>query len=1212
MIQRVLAAATVAAAFAVPATARAATPLTATGLTADRQTEPLGLGDARPALGWTLAGDGRGRTQSAYQVLVASTREQLDAGRGDVWDSGEVHSSASAGVPYGGPALASGTRYVWKVRAWDESGQAGPWSAPGSLETGLLDAADWKAKWIGAAASDLDLVGDHWIWFTGDDAVNNLPAMTRYLRATVDLPSAPASGRFLFTVDDEAVVYVNGTQVIDTKTQRDNDENAWQKAQLVDVTPYLHAGTNTLAVQVKNRLNGGGSQTPAGFIGRLKATFAGGEPVTLDTGANWRSAADAAAGWEQPGFDDSAWTPARVLATYGGGPWGSNVSLPPQPNPYLRKDFTATAPIASARLYVSALGLYEVHINGQRVGDQVLAPGWTEYSKRVPSQTYDVTGLLRAGANTIGAVLGDGWYAGRLQGGRRWGDSPALLAQLRIDYADGTSTRVVSDGSWQAGTGGLQATSIYDGERYDARLDQPGWDQPAFAGGWAAARERTDSPAVEPSQAPPIRVIDTLKPVALTQPTPGTYIYDLGQNFAGWARLRANGPAGTSVRLRFGEVLNPDGTLYTANLRSAQQTDTYVLRGGGEETYEARFTYHGFRYVEVTGFPGTPTLDSLDGRVVSSDLPEYGTFTSSSPLVNRIQDAIRWGERSNFLGVPSDASQRDERLGWTGDIQAFAYTGAFNGDASGFLGQWLQTLRDSQGADGAFPDVAPVTCCGAGTAGWGDAGTAVPWALYLRYGDPRILQANYDAMTRWIAYLKAHSSGLIRPNEGYGDWLAPDGSTPLDFIGTAFFAYSTDIVRRAALVLGHDEDAATYASLYDQIRSAFVSRWVHGDGTVGSGSQTSYVLALKFGLVPDALRGAAFARLAADVEGRGNHLSTGFLGTPFLLSVLQDGGRGDLAYKILTQDSYPSWGYMLARGGTTIWERWDGIRPDGSFNDPGMNSFNHYGLGSIGAWLYDDVGGLAPDAAQPGYRRLIVKPATGAELSSASSSIKTSYGRAASEWSRDAAGRLALHLVVPVNTTAEVHLPVSDGLQVLEGGRPAAEQPGVTYRGTTNGDAAYDVGSGDYRFLVADVDAVSVSGEVSGNVPATLALGLAGPAQLGSFQPGVTRDYTTSLPATVTSSAGDAALSVHDPSATAPGHLLNGAIALAQPLQVAAGGALAPVGGASDPTPLHSWSGPVSHDAVAITVQQRIEAGDALRTGTYAKTLTFTLATTAP
>ena len=640
-------------------------------------------------------------------------------------------------VAYGGPALTSGTKYAWKVRVWDEAGQAGDWSAPATIETGLLSKDDFAAKWIAAPADDLDFSGARWVWYTNDDALGNNGPNTRFLRATLNLPSTPGSARILFTADDEAAIWVNGTLVADSKSVRDADNDAWRRGQMADITAQLHSGANTIAVRVSNRLDAGNNATPEGFIAKIKAGA-----TTLSTSSAWKSSNAETQGWEQPGFDDSAWTPAKELATYGGGPWGANVSLPPAPSPYLRKDFTADKQITQARLYVSALGVYEVHINGQKVGDQVLAPGWTEYSKRVPSQTYDVTGLVKQGDNAIGAILGGGWYSTRLQGGKMWGTSPALLAQLKLTYADGTTSRITTDNTWTVGEGGLRASGIYDGETYDARFDHAGWDQPGFNGGWNNAAERNETMAVEPSTAPPIKVIDTLQPKKVTTPKAGTTIYDLGQNFAGWARIKATGAAGTQIKLRFGEILNDDGTLYTANLRSAQQTDTFTLKGSGQETYEARFTYHGFRYVEVTG----GTVDSLEGRVVTTDLPEFGTFTSSNALVNQIQTAIRWGQRSNFLAVPSDASQRDERLGWTGDIQAFASTGAFNGDASGYLGQWLQTLRDSQASNGAFPDVAPVSGSGNGTAGWGDAGTIVPFALYKRYGDPRILQASYPSM----------------------------------------------------------------------------------------------------------------------------------------------------------------------------------------------------------------------------------------------------------------------------------------------------------------------------------------------------------------------------------------------------------------------------------------------------------------------------------
>ncbi len=461
-----------------------------------------------------------------------------------------------------------------------------------------------------------------------------------------------------------------------------------------------------------------------------------------------------------------------------------------------------------------------------------------------------------------------------------------------------------------------------------------------------------------------------------------------------------------------------------------------------------------------------PTLDAIEGRVVTTDAPEYGRFATSDALVERIQQNILWGQWSNFLAVPTDASQRDERLGWTGDIQAFASTGAFNGDYANYLEQWLQTLRDSQSANGAYPDVAPRTCCGEGVAGWGDAGTVVPWTLYQHYGDPRVLADSYDSMVRWIDYLRANSSGLIRPAAGYGDWLAT-ADTPTDLIATAFFAYSTDLVRRAAVVLGKDADAAQLGALHDQIAAAFAAKWVRADGRVGSGSQTSYVLALHFGLVPEATRAAAAEKLAANVEARDGHLSTGFLGTPFLLSVLADTGRSDLAYEVLEQRTYPSWGYEIGLGATTIWERWDGIRVDGGFQDPGMNSFNHYGLGSIGDWLYGSVGGLATDPAAPGFRRIVVRPTPGGTLDDAAATVVTDYGEARSSWRRDD-GRLRLDVTVPVNTVAEVHVPREVGEHVREGDAVASQREGVRFLRSEPDALVYEVGSGSYRFVVAD------------------------------------------------------------------------------------------------------------------------------------------------
>jgi alpha-L-rhamnosidase len=816
----------------------------------------------------------------------------------------------------------------------------------------------------------------------------------------------------------------------------------------------------------------------------------GGPPLRSLRGYSWRVQVDDEHGRRSAWSAPARWRTGLLHAAQWHGSW---IAAPPgaarapadppsalvplaQGGVYLRRDFATRGPVASARVSVTALGLYELRVNGRRVSRDVLAPGWTEYARRVTSRTYDVTGLLRPGANALGAVLGEGWYAGRIFGGRRWGTSPALRAQLDVTYADGSTDRIATDRGWTAGSGCVRSAGIYDGEAFDARAEPRGWDEPGFArsdpvaaAGWQPVVTGREAAEIVPDRAPPIRVVRTIAPVAVTHPAAGTWIFDLGENVAGWARLRVRGPRGSTVRLRFGELLDAGGGLYRANLRGAAQTDAYTLRGGGEETWEPRFTYHGFRYVEVTGLAGRPPRGTIAGRVVSTALAPYGTLTTSSPLVRRLQAAIRASQRSNFLAVPTDADQRDERLGWTGDIQAFASTAAFNADVSGYLGQWLQTLRDDQAPDGAFPDTAPSTSGGVGNAGWGDAGTVVPWTLYERYGDPRVLADAYPSMLRWVDYLQQHSDGLLRPAYNYGDWLAT-ADTPTDFVATAFFARSVQLTQRAAAVLGHTADAARLAGLHAAIRAAFVQRWIAPDGTIGWGSQTSYALALAFDLVPDEFRAAAAGHLVADVEARDEHISTGFLGTPYVLGALAGAGRTDLAYRVLEQRTYPSWGYMLTRGATSIWERWNAIAVDGELQDPSANSFNHFALGSIGDWLYGSVGGLAPDDRGPGYQRFVVRPTPGGTLTSGGATIATAYGRAADRWTTSG-GRPAIAVAVPVNAVAEVHVPLAPGQTVLEGGRPAAERPGIRVapaaaRAADPGAAVFTVGSGRYRFTV--------------------------------------------------------------------------------------------------------------------------------------------------
>ncbi|GAB2832792.1 family 78 glycoside hydrolase catalytic domain [Actinoallomurus bryophytorum] len=1030
-----------------PASAAAASRLRVLATTTARASDPLGTDVTRPGLGWRLASAVRGQAQTAYQVQVAATRAHLNSGRADVWDSGRVAGAQSVDVPYGGPAPRSQTRYYWRVRVWDGQARPSAWSKASTFETGLA-AQDWTASWIGSPATTPSLSGAHWIWYPEGDPTAGEPVSTRYFRRTVDLGAGAITGaQFTLTADDGFTLYVNGKRVSASPQVTDS----WKQGQLADVTSALRPGTNTIAIEAVNT-----TESPAGVIGRLQVERSGAAPLDLVTDGSFKAAQTAPDGWEQPGFDDSSWPAAKDAAAYGSGPWADQVAQPSPPVPYLRRGFQVTKPVAAARLYVSALGLYEAHINGARVGDDDFTPGWTDYNKRVQYQTYDVTSMLRQGGNAIGALLAPGWYAGNIgfAGTHVYGQQPWFLGQLRVDYTDGTSQTVGTDGTWKTAASPLTSSDIYQGETYDARNERAGWDAPGYDdGGWTTAKLGTATPNLVAQAGPPVRVDTVLHAVKMTQPKPGTYIFDLGQNMVGWNRLHVSGPAGTTVTLRNGEVLNPDGTLYTANLRGAVDTDRYTLKGGGTETYEPRFTYRGYRYVEVTGYPGTPSLASVDGVVAHADAPPNGTLTTSDPLVNQIQHNIVWGQKGNFFSVPTDCPQRDERLGWTGDIGAFAPTSTFNMDADAFLAKFTTDLADAQTADGAFTDVAPAVSAGSGTAGWGDAGVIIPFTLWQRYGDLQVVRDRYPAMRKWIDYLKAHSTGLIRPAQGYGDWLNVGDDTPLDLIGTAYFAHSVDLVAQMADGIGDHDAAATYRTLWGQIRDAFDAKYVKSDGTVGGGSQTAYVLALSDNLLPDAQVTPAANKLVANIAAHGGHLTTGFLGTGELLPTLTRTGHNDVAYQILEQTTFPSWGYEIGKGATTIWERWDGIRTDGTFNDPGMNSFNHYGLGSVGDWMYTNIAGIAP--ASPGYQRVVIQPRPGGKVRWASASYQTDYGRVSSRWSTTG-GRFTLDVDVPVNSTAEVRVPDRSGGSVA--------QDGARFVHLRDGAAVFTIGSGHWHF----------------------------------------------------------------------------------------------------------------------------------------------------
>ena len=817
------------------------------------------------------------------------------------------------------------------------------------------------------------------------------------------------------------------------------------------------------------------------------------------------------------------------------------------PAPCLRRAFTVRPRVRRATVYATAAGLYEMLLNGRRVGKDLFTPGWTEYAKRLYYQAYDVTGLLRPGANVWGATLGDGWYGLHHRGRGRL----AFFAQMRIEYEDGRVETVATDAAWRASHAGpVRVSDIYNGEVYDARREQPGWSTAGFddrawqpvsldfagqvAASWkdvteavrqavrdnalevrasndlfgdpiygvvkrlevryrlGAGRERTvraeegqtlriartpvaltivsarygadatagvDGAILQPHPGSPVRRTQEIKPVWVREPRPGAFVFNLGQNMVGWARLKVQGPAGTRVTLRFAEMLNPDGTIYTANLRRAKCTDVYILKGGASEVWEPRFTFHGFQYVEVTGYPGRPGPDAITGVVVHSDAPMTSTFACSNPMLNRLYQNIVWGQRGNYLEVPTDCPQRDERLGWSGDAQAFIGTAVFNMDIAPFHTAWMRTFNDSQSADGAYPNVSPLG--GGVSPAWGDAGIICPWTIHRTYGDTRMLRDHWEGMKRWLAYLETRSMNLVRPAEGFGDWLNLGAEMPKDVISTAYFAYAARLMADMAGAIGKTEEARAYRDLFGRIREAFQKAFVAENGRIKGDTQTTYLMALGFDLLTPAQRRAAETRLVELIRERDDHLSVGFLGVNLLLPVLTDIGRVDLAWKLLTNETFPSWGYTVKHGATTIWERWDGWTHDKGFQDPGMNSFNHYAYGSCGEWMFKTAAGIDTDGTA--YRRIRVRPLPGGGLTWLAASYDSIRGRISVRWSI-ADGRFRLDVTVPPNTTATVHVPAQGPGDVTEGGRPASQAAGVRPVGVEGGARVFAIGSGRYRF----------------------------------------------------------------------------------------------------------------------------------------------------
>ncbi len=1064
-----------------------------TSLRCEYLTDPLGIDVAHPRLSWVVNDPRRGAMQGACRVLVASSRAKLDADTGDVWDSKKVDSDATAHVVYDGPELHSGQRVWWKVKTWDKAGAESPWSDAAQWGMGLLTPDEWGVtKWIGVVSdsvpavrahngfhSDLADRADAGKWVTIDlgavkriDAVRLWPARPHDWKE--DAPGLMFPVRFTVEVADNPEFESRRLVVDRTRADEPNprDHAAEYRFEPVEAR-VVRLNVMTL-----------GERDPGHFAFALAEMEALSQGEVVSKGAKVRASG---------AVETNDWSPARLTD----GDTRSHKAEPATRNAatMVRNVVKLGAPPARATLFVTARGVYEFRINGQRVGDHELAPEWTDYGKRIQYQTYDVTPLFREGENVLAATIGDGWYAGKigLFSDGVYGRQTSLLARVRMEGADGSIRDIWTGPHWKASTDGpVRTTDNLDGEVYDARKEMPGWDGPGFDdSAWkpAAVIDAPQGVELVAQMNEPIRVTGEVKPVAITEPEPGVVVVDFGQNLPGWVRAKVmSSSPGDELVFRYGEMLDERGRLYTANLRGARQEDRLIQGGSGWAShggvFEPRMTYHGFRYVEITGLPMRAALTEIVAKVVHSDAPEAGTFECSNPMLNRLASNIRWTQYANMMSVPTDCPQRDERLGWMGDAQIFAQTGVFNLDMAAFFSKWARDIRDAQREDGAYPDFAPNPVVGKvkfmSVPGWGDAGVTVPWCVAQNYDDRRLVEAQYESAKRWIDYIRAKNPDLIwtqaRGND-YGDWLNSDtlklegfptkgGEVPKEIFATVNFEASCRIVSRMADAIGKKDEAEQYRALADRIREAFLAKFVGPDAKMPGETQAGYALALHDGLVPEGLRPAMVNRLLAAIDGRGGHLSTGFHSTVPMMDELVRSGHADVAYRLVTSTEFPSWGFMIEQGATSMWERWDGYvkgRSGGGFQDPGMNSFNHFAFGAIGEWMMRTIGGLNLDPDHPGWKHFFVKPIPGGGITWAKTGYRSIHGQILASWNV-ADGKFVMDLTVPANTWATVQVPTADAGSVMEGDVAAAKAEGVTPGGVLDGAAVFSVRAGTYRF----------------------------------------------------------------------------------------------------------------------------------------------------
>ncbi len=1016
--------------------------------------EPLGIDIQHPRFSWELESVETGKLQTAYRVLVSADSTLLSKDQVDAWDSKKINSNHTNQITYEGAPLRPHTFYYWKIQVWDEKGRLSAWSPVTRFSTGPLSADDWTAQWIGdpeAIIAPEKIYYQDW-GYRSDLSTN--PEVDKWL--TIDLEQEQPvdvvklyplqlEGSYLFplrfTVELSTDPDFNKSTVIVDESQQDivkRDFTPYTKSLASPLSGrYLRLNVTKIPSVKDNRFEYGLAEIEVSYKNK---NIALGKPVlTSDK--------------QIPQYwGNSRWDASLITDGYFKPNNNPPYSLPVPPSPLLRKEIEIDKKIKHAFYYTSGLGIYEAYINGQKVGRQVLAPEWTDYDSHVQYQTHEVSALLKQGTNVLGAMLADGWYAGAIwshpeRGG--YGFSRYFMGQLVICFEDETSVTINTDKSWKyLPRGPVTQASIFDGELYEATYLPVGWNRSGFDdSAWKTPSVYNKTKINLCAQMnEPIAVIEKIKPVSIRKIADDKYIFDLGQNMVGWCRLHLPYNPKRPIVLRYAEILDEDSSLYIANLRAAKQTDTYIPGDEQVIEYEPRFTYHGFRYVEISGLTRKPDLNQILGKMVASSSPVTGSFSCSNKDINQLWKNIRWTQWDNMISVPTDCPQRDERAGWMGDAQVFSQTAIYNLDMAAFYTKWVRDIRDSQLDDGRFPDIAPHVGFWQAffnSPGWADAGVIVPWKVYLNYNDTVILSKQYEAMKIFVNFVHRRNPDLIWVNSignMYGDWLngntiiADDypqtgGAVPNDVFATAYFAYSTELLSKTAEILGKRQDHEYYCLLADSIRKTFADHFVAADGTIKGNTQAGYALALELDILPDSIRNLAAGHMVETVKNYNFRMSTGIHTTIRLMNQLSEFGFQDIAYTLLLSRRFPSWLYSIDQGATTIWERWDGYVKGRGFQNPGMNSFNHVAIGAVGEWMYQHILGIQYDELQPGYRHFYIKPQPGGNLEWAKGNYHAITGNIGVAWT-DKNNLFTLDVTVAANTEATVVMPYKGQIKI--------------------------------------------------------------------------------------------------------------------------------------------------------------------------------------